>query len=59
MFGAVSAKSLIIIVEMRTDSPLGNRVEIRITYSNVAWSLVVLIINKNYYFTRLVRAYIH
>ena len=35
MFGAVSAKSLIIIVEMRTDSPLGNRVEIRITYSDV------------------------
>jgi len=35
MFGAVSAKSLIIFVEMRTDSPLGNRVEIRASYSNV------------------------
>ena len=34
-FGAVSAKSLIIFVEMRSDSLFGNRVEIRTSYSNV------------------------
>ncbi|MDR3601326.1 MAG: hypothetical protein P4L49_12740, partial [Desulfosporosinus sp.] len=45
-FGAVSAKSLIILVEMMSDSLFGNRVEIRTTCLRAVWSLTVLAITK-------------
>jgi len=46
-FGAVSAKSLIIFVEVRTNSYYGYSGKIRITCLRAVWSLAVLIIHKN------------
>ena len=62
MFGAVSAKSLIIIVEMRTDSYYGYSGKIRITCLRAVWSF-----SSSHYSQKLllergkskVRAYIH